>query len=119
MPISKKDVAGLIKKMLYKSSDSEGLKNIAPGCYIEKKSFEKLIKELDAEGKNIFLLEKRGKDIRDLKYKGNEVFIIGDQEGFPKDKDKFLRTIDKISVSPKMLFASQVFTIIHNEIDRY
>lgn len=118
MPISKKDVAGLIKRMLYKSSDEEGLKEVCPGCSIEKKSFEKLIKDLNSEGKNIFLLDKRGRDIRDLKLAGNEVFVIGDQDGFPKDKTKFLKIIDKVSVSPKMLFASQVFTIIHNEIDR-
>ncbi len=118
MPISKKDVAGLIKKMLYKSSDKEELKQIFPGCFIEKKSFEKLISELDSEGKNVFLLDEKGVDIRKSSIKGNEVYIIGDHEGFPKDKNKFLKKIDKISVSSKILFASQVFTIIHNEIDR-
>ena len=118
MPISKKNVAGLIKKLLYKSSDTEGLKEIVPGCSIEKKSFEKLIKELDAEGKNVFVLDGNGEDIRELKRKGNEVYVIGDHEGFPKDKSKFIKNIDKIAVGPKVLFASQVVTIIHNEIDR-
>jgi len=118
MPISKKDIAGLIKRMLYKSPDKEVLKEIFPGCSIEKRSFEKLIKELDAKGKNVFLLDEKGKDIRNLKLKGNEVFIIGDQDGFPKDKTRFLKKIDKITVGPKTLFASQVVTIVHNELDR-
>ncbi len=119
LPISKKDVSGLIKRMLYKCPREQGkINKIFPGCYAEKKSLEALIKELDSQGKNIFLLDKNGKDIRDLKLKGNEVFIIGDHDGFPKGKNKFLKKIDKISVSPKMIFASQVFTIIHNEIDR-
>jgi tRNA (pseudouridine54-N1)-methyltransferase len=119
MPISKKDVAGLIKRMLYKCPKEHGkINEVFPGCFVEKKSFEALIKELDSNGKNIFLLEKRGKDIRSLEIKGNEVYIIGDQDGFPTDKAKFLKQIDKLSVSPKVLFASQVFTIIHNEIDR-
>ncbi len=118
MPISKKDVAGLIKKMLYKSPRKEGLKEIMPGCSIEKKSFEKLIQDLDKEGKNIFLLDKKGKDIREMELKGNEVFIIGDHEGFPRDKQKFLKQIDRMTVGPKTLFASQVMIIIHNEIDR-
>ena len=118
LPISKKDVAGLIKRMLYKSPDSEGLKEIFPGCLVEKKSFEHLVKELDKEGKNVLLLDDRGEDIRKFKLKGNEVFILGDHEGFPKDKKKFLKKIDKISIGPKVLFASQVMTIIHNEIDR-
>lgn len=117
MPISKKDVAGLIKRMLYKSGDKEELKEIYPGCFIEKKSFEKLINELNNSGKNIFLLDKKGKNLREFNFKGNEVFVIGDQDGFPKDKNKFLKRIDQISVSPKILFASQVITLIHNEID--
>ena len=118
MPISKKDVAGLIKRMLYKSSDKEGLKEIFDGCYVEKKSFEKLVKELSLEGKNILVLDKKGDDIRDLELKGNEVFVIGDHDGFSKDKKKFLKSFNKISVSPKILFASQVLVLIHNEVDR-
>lgn len=118
MPISKKDVAGLIKKMLYKARDSEGLLEIVSGAYIEKKSFESLVKELDGKGKDVLLLDEKGTDIRDFELKGNEVFIIGDQDGFPSEKKKFLKKIDKISVGPKVLFASQVVVIVHNEMDR-
>jgi tRNA (pseudouridine54-N1)-methyltransferase len=118
MPISKKDVAGLIKRMLYKSPDTEGLKEIFPGCFIEKKGFETLVKELDAQGKNVFVLEKKGEDIRELDLKGNEVFILGDHDGFPKDKEKFLKRVEGISVGPKVLFASQVLVLLHNEFDR-
>ncbi|MCK5321118.1 hypothetical protein KAJ38_00910 [Candidatus Pacearchaeota archaeon] len=118
MPISKKNIAGLIKRMLYKSPNKEGLLEIFPGASIERKSFEKVTKDLDKEGKNVLLLDGKGIDVRDSKLKGNEVFIIGDHEGFPKDKKKFLKKIDKISVGPKILFASQVITILHNEVDR-
>lgn len=118
MPISKKDVAGLIRRMLYKAKDEEGLREIVPGCFIEKKSFVKLVKELDASGKDVLVLEGKGKDVRDLKLKGNEVFIIGDHEGFPSGFKKFLKKVDGISVGPKVLFASQVATILHNELDR-
>lgn len=122
MPISKKNVAGLIKRMLYKSPDKEGLLEVFPGASIEKKSFEHLVKELDSEGKDVLLLDGKGKDIREidleLDEKKNSVFVIGDHEGFPKDKAKFLKKIDKVSVSPVVLFASQVITILHNEMDR-
>lgn len=132
MPISKKDVAGLIKRMLYKapreaamvpsnSSAQAGSKSeirkVFPGCSIEKKSFEAVVKSLDKEGKNVFLLDEEGEDIRKIELKGNEVFIIGDQDGFPPEKRKLLKQIDKISVGPKIYFASQVVTIINNEID--
>ena len=136
MPISKKNVAGLIKRMLYKSPNSEGLLEVFPGASIEKMSFEHLAKNLDKEGaargipskegtdvpslsgKNVLLLDGKGVDVRDLKLKGNEVFIIGDHDGFPSDKKKFLKKIDKVSVGSRVLFASQVITILHNEIDR-
>jgi tRNA (pseudouridine54-N1)-methyltransferase len=118
MPISKKNVAGLIKRMLYKSPDSEGLLEVFPGASIERKSFEHVVKELDKEGKDVQLLDGKGVDIRERKLNGKEVFIIGDHEGFPSDKKKFLKKIEKISVGPRVLFASQVMTLIHNEIDR-
>lgn len=118
MSISKKDVAGLIRRMLFKAPKEAGeLKEVFPGCSIEKKSFEALIKELDKQGKNVFLLDEDGEDIRKIKMKGNEVFIIGDQDGFPVEKRKLLKTIEKIAVGPKIYFASQVVTIINNEID--
>ena len=118
MPISKKNVAGLIKRMLYKSPDSEGLLEVFPGALIERKSFEHLVKELDSEGKDVLLLDGKGKDIREIDLDKRPVFIIGDHEGFPSDKKKFLKKIDRISVGPKVLFASQVITILHNEMDR-
>lgn len=118
MPISKKDIAGLIKRMLYKSPEKEGLKEIYPGCLIERKSLEHVVKDLAAEGKNVFLLDEGGEDIRDVEIKENFVFVLGDHEGFPNHKRKFLKRIDKVSVGPKVLFASQVFVILNNEIDR-
>jgi tRNA (pseudouridine54-N1)-methyltransferase len=118
IPISKKDIAGLIKRMLYKCpKDSGKIIEVFSGCFIERKSFESLIKELDKEGKNVFVLHGKGEDIRNLKIKGNEVFILGDQGGF-SGKEKFLKNIEKISVGPRVLFASQVAVLINNEIDR-
>ncbi|MFH0808523.1 MAG: tRNA (pseudouridine(54)-N(1))-methyltransferase TrmY [archaeon] len=122
MPISKKNVAGLIKRMLYKAKDEEGLREICPGCSIEKKGFEKLVMDLDKEGKDVLVLSEKGEDIRDVEIDmsedKNSVFLIGDHEGFPSGFRKFLKRIDGVSVGPKVLFASQVATIIHNELDR-
>jgi len=91
LPISKKNVAGTIKRMLYKAKDEEGLMEIFPGCSIEKKGFEKVVKELDAEGKDVLLLEDGGEDIRKVDLNKSPVFIIGDHDGFPSDKKKFLK----------------------------
>lgn len=118
MPISKKDVAGLIKRMLYKCPKKKGKRvRVFPGCYVENKGFKDLVLEMANDKKNVFVLDEKGIGLREMELKGNEVFIIGDQDGFPSELKKFIKKIDKISVSPKMLFASQVFVIIHNELD--
>ncbi|MFH1326702.1 MAG: hypothetical protein ABIH59_01080 [archaeon] len=119
--ISKKDVAGLIKKMLYKYKKGKKYE-IAPGYNIEKKSLIGVVEELIEEGKNVYLMDKRGQDIRDLKKTDLKdlVFIIGDQDGIPKKELKELKKlgVKKISIGNQMYFASQTLTIIHNELDR-
>jgi tRNA pseudouridine-54 N-methylase len=115
MPISKKDVGGLIKRMLYKCKKDEK-SEIFPGCFIEKKSFKKLVDELNEKGKKILVLDKDGEDIREMKLTGEEVFIIGDQKGLNKTDIKYLK--NRITIGKETYFASQTFVIIHNELDR-
>jgi len=119
--ISKKDVGSLIKKILYKYKQGEK-KEVAPGYWIEKKSVEKLIEELQDFGKEIFIMDKSGEDIREIKTEDlkKAVFLIGDQDGIPKEKLRKMKKLEirKISVGPQMYFASQALTIIQNELDR-
>ena len=91
-----------------------------PGYFIEKKSIAALIKELAEEGKEVFILDKRGEDLRTIKIKENPVFILGDQDGIPKDEMKQLKrfNLKKVSVGNEMYFASQTMTIVQNELDR-
>lgn len=118
MPLSKKDVAGLIKRMLYKHKKDRKVEAF-PGCFIEKKSFIKLLEELEAEGKTLYILDRKGKDIRQTQISDNAVFIFGDQEGMPKKEMKRFRDVERISLGPAMLFASQAVVILHNELDRH
>ncbi|MFH1311126.1 MAG: tRNA (pseudouridine(54)-N(1))-methyltransferase TrmY [Nanoarchaeota archaeon] len=115
--LSKKDVANLIRKILYKYK--EGKKTEAlPGCFVEKKSFLGLIEELRKEGNKIFILDKKGKDIRKSKLSEKSVFVIGDHNGFPKKELRRLKDMSTlISVGPKTYFASHVVTILNNEMD--
>ena len=115
--ISKKDVAGLIKKILYKYRKGEK-HEVFPGYWIEKKSLTKVIKELKEEGNEIFILDKKGENLRDVKIPENCVFVLGDQDGIPKKELKRLKkSLNPISVGPKTYFASQVITIVNNELD--
>ena len=116
MTISKKDVAGLIKRMLYKCKPDRKTE-VFPGCFIEKKSFSKVVQELEQEGKKILILDKDGEDIRKSEL-NNSVFVIGDQEdkGLPRKEIKRFR--ERISIGKETYFASQTMIIIHNELDR-
>jgi len=116
--ISKKDIAGLIKIILYKykkGKKSEPYK----GIFIEKKSFVKVIDEL--KDRNIYLLDKKGEDISKIKIKENPVFIIGDHEGIPKKVKRYIlknKDVNPISIGPKVYFASHVVVILNNILDR-
>ena len=117
LPISKKDVSGLIKRMLYKYK--RGRKNqVFPGCYIEKKNLFELIRELRQEGKEIYILDKKGQDIRKTKLKKKKAFLLGGYEGLPKKELKRLKEIAiPVSVGNKMYFASQTIAVVNNELD--
>jgi len=117
--LSKKDVANLIKKILYKYKPGQKTE-VVPGCFIEKKSFLDVIEELSAEGKEIFILDEGGVSIRDADLGKNSVFIIGDHNdnGLPRKELKRLKKkFNPVSVGPEVYFASQVVTIINNELD--
>lgn len=115
--LSKKDVASLIKKILYKYKLGQKTE-AAPGCFIEKKSFLNVIEELIDKGKEIFILDKDGENLREVKIGKNSAFVIGDHNGLPKKELKRLKKIAKTaSVGPNVYFASQVVTILNNEMD--
>jgi tRNA (pseudouridine54-N1)-methyltransferase len=116
--ISKKDIGILIKKMLYKYKQGEKTE-VFPGCFIEKKSFLGVVEELSEQGKDVFILDKKGEDLRAIKITNEPVFILGDHEGLPKKELKRLKQIAvPVSVGPKIYFASQVVAVVNNELDR-
>jgi tRNA (pseudouridine54-N1)-methyltransferase len=114
--ISKKDVGGLIKRMLYKYKKGRR-EECFHQCFIEKKSLISLVEELHAEGKQIILLDKKGKDIKKINLL-TPVFIIGDHEGIPKnEKRRIWQLGERVSLGGKTYFASQVVIILHYLLD--
>ena len=117
LDISKKDVGNLIKKILYKYKQGKKTE-VFPGCFVEKKNFFNLIEEMEKEGKEIFLLDKKGEDIRKAEIPDNCVFILGDHDGLPKKEVKRLKEmVNLVSVGNKMYFASQTVAVVNNELD--
>lgn len=116
--LSKKDISGLLKRMLYKYKKNRKVEAL-PGCFIEKKAFSDFISELSKENKSIYLLNKRGKDIRKVNIKENPVFVLGDHEGIPKSELKKIKgNVEKVSLGEVEYFSSQALSILQNELDR-
>ena len=116
--ISKKDIAGLIKIILYKYKRDRKTE-VYKGIFIEKKSFMKLLDEL--KDRSVYLLDKKGEDISKIEIKENPIFIIGDHEGIPKKEKKYIlknKNITPVSIGPKVYFASHVVVILNNILDR-
>ena len=83
IPLSKKDVGGLIKRMLYKWTGKAGRSNrfdlghkveVFPGCYIERKSLSILLKELSSNAKKVCVMDIKGENLRKVKKLGDCVF---------------------------------------------
>jgi tRNA (pseudouridine54-N1)-methyltransferase len=116
--LAKKDVSGVLKKMLYKYREGEK-KEIFPGFWIEKKGFTELVKDLSNEGRNLYILDAEGEDIRDIEIKENPVFILGDHKGLPDKEFKRLKQIcTPVSIGKRVYFASQTISVVNNELDR-
>lgn len=92
---------------------------IAPGVQINGYGFEKLLGKLMSQ-QPVFLLDKKGQDIRELNIDFNPAFILSDHLAMPKNSIKrFLREgLKPLSVGKKMLFASQCVVLINDEMDR-
>jgi len=116
--ISPRDIANLIVKILDGYSKGHK-KEVLPNIFIEKKSLRDLIDELEEEGKEIIILDRKGEFIREAKISENSVFLFGDQDGFPKYELKYLRQkeIRRINLGPKTYFAIQSLVILQNELD--
>lgn len=103
-----KNIAMHIRKALRKRE--------VPGFNVELKSFESLIRDYD----KLYYLDKKGKDIRNIKLVKGGCFIVGDYIGLPSKTKKFLDRLgaEKLSMGNTMLFASHCIVLIHNELDR-
>lgn len=115
--ISKKDVAGLIKRILYKYRKGQKTE-VAPGYWVEKKNLFDLLEELKSQGKTIYILDKGGEDIRNIKFEDNPVFLLGDHEGIGKELKRLKKTLKTVSLGKTVYFASQTVTIVNHELDR-
>ncbi|AMG09892.1 tRNA (pseudouridine(54)-N(1))-methyltransferase TrmY [Vibrio vulnificus] len=96
----------------------EELRNVESGVTVRTISFERLVQQL-AEDHQLYMLEKKGEFVRDIKFAANPCFLLTDHIPMPKKTFNSLKRLgtQNISLGPKMLFASQCVTLIQNELD--
>ena len=91
-----------------------------PGISKDKTSFEALLKTKAAtENCSIYVLEEGGKDIKDVSFGENSIFILGDHVGMPKKTEAFaLRFGEKISLGKTPYLAASCITVINYTLDQ-
>ncbi|WGW01653.1 tRNA (pseudouridine(54)-N(1))-methyltransferase TrmY [Vibrio sp. YMD68] len=96
----------------------EQLREVESGVTVETISFERLVQRL-AEAYQLYLLDKKGDSVRDIELAHDSCFLLTDHIPMPKKTINSLKRLDtmKISLGPKMLFASQCIVLIQNELD--
>lgn len=93
--------------------------SVGAGIYISGFGFEKLMSSL-MEHHSVYLLDRKGEDIRTIHFDPNPVFVLSDHLAMPKNIVKSLKRqgLKTISLGKKMLFASQCVVLINHELDR-
>ena len=114
-------IFGILGKAL---KESKGLQKdetrvIAKGLQISGFGFERLVGNL-LETRAVYLLDRKGDDIRSIEIEPNPVFVLSDHLAMPKNSVKGLKRngLKTVSFGKKMLFASQCVVILHYELDR-
>jgi len=97
----------------------EETRPVESGVTVRTVSFERLVQEL-AVDHQLFVMDRKGTQIREQAFDGNPCFLLTDHIPMPKNTFHTLDRLGakKISLGSKMLFASQCVVLIHHELDQ-
>ncbi|MEX0942247.1 MAG: hypothetical protein WD002_06840 [Pseudomonadales bacterium] len=89
------------------------------GIRVAATSFEHIARDRLAAGK-VYLLDRKGQDVRALEVTGDAVFLLTDHIPMPRKLGKSLvrQGAIRVSLGPVMLHASQCVAVVQNELDR-
>ena len=92
---------------------------VESGVTVRTTSFERLVQEL-AEDHQLFVMDPKGTPIREQAFADNPCFLLTDHIPMPKNTFHTLDRLGakKISLGPKMLFASQCVVLIQHALDQ-
>lgn len=99
--------------------EKAGQRQVAPGITVRTISFEKLLQEL-ASCCDLYVMDKKGTPIEQQQFSEHPCFILTDHIPMPRKISNSLQRIGarKLSLGPKMLFASQCVVLIHHRLDQ-
>jgi len=88
------------------------------GVRVEKKDFERLIREMPRE--SLYYLHEEGEDIDRVKIGKDPIFVLGDQKGIDKRGEEVLDEVgaERLSLGPFSYLASHCIVIINNRLDQ-
>src|SRR3989338_6759009 len=101
-------------KPLRRAEPSSGWREIFPGIFAARKSFQEIVKEYKEQ--KVFVLHEKGEPIQEQKFSKEEnlVFILGDNVGIPAKDEKFaLRHGEKISLWKTSYVASACINVVN------
>lgn len=111
----------VVKKALRsgKAVTKNGTLAVAPGITVLGFGFDVLMQQL-LEKRTVYLLDRKGDDVRGATLAEDPVFVLSDHLPMPKNSIKGMerRGLKTVSVGRRMLFASQCVVLLHNELDR-
>ena len=88
-----------------------------PGISVDKASFEALLKT-EAQSHKVYVLEEGGRDVAELDFADDSVFVLGDHVGLPRNVERFaLRFGEKVSLGKRPYLAASCVTIINYLLD--
>lgn len=92
--------------------------NVDQGISITAISFEHFLKK--RTDLPIYVLHRKGQDVRKVKLQADSMFIMTDHIPMPKKSFNTLNRlgVERICLGPTLLHASQCVTLLHNELDR-
>ena len=96
----------------------EQTRPVESGVTVRTVAFERLVQEL-AGDHQLFVMDRKGTPIREQAFNGNPCFLLTDHIPMPKKTFNSLERLGakKITLGPKMLFASQCVVLIHHALD--
>ena len=110
---------GIIKKTLASKLQTPS-QQLHPGINKDKSSFEALLKsKAEAGNCKIYVLEERGRELSEIEFEENSVFVLGDHVGMPRKAELFaLRFGEKVSLGKTPYLAASCITVINYMLDQ-